>query len=155
MPGPGEYVPDPTEGITRPEDLPQPVLQRRTRCRRKCRCPKCGHKAFLNKRVVRRLHDLGDAVAGRPRDLELEFGQYHCTRCGSFFGADTADLAPKGAQYTHRVIQRAVRSVVEDGLPYREASWRMWRDFRVFVPFATIQNWVEAAGEKGARARTG
>jgi hypothetical protein len=38
--------------------------------------------------------------------------------------------------------------VVEDGLPYRAVSWHLWRDHRVFVPFATIQNWVEAAGEK-------
>jgi len=38
--------------------------------------------------------------------------------------------------------------VIEDGLPYRAASWHLWRDHRVFVPFATIQNWVEAAGKK-------
>src|SRR5262249_26073429 len=38
--------------------------------------------------------------------------------------------------------------VVEDGLPYRTASWHLWRDHRVFVPFATIENWVEAAGKK-------
>jgi hypothetical protein len=38
--------------------------------------------------------------------------------------------------------------VVEDGMPYRPASWHLWRDHRVFVPFATIQNWVEAAGKK-------
>jgi hypothetical protein len=42
----------------------------------------------------------------------------------------------------------AVRLVVEDGLPYRPASWHLWRDHRVFVPFATIQNWVEAGGKK-------
>jgi hypothetical protein len=24
----------------------------------------------------------------------------------------------------------------------------LWRDHRVFVPWATIQDWVEAAGEK-------
>jgi hypothetical protein len=49
----------------------------------------------------------------------------------------------------------AVRLVVEDGLPYRAASWHLWRDHRVFVPFATIQNWVEAAGKKGgARSRS-
>jgi hypothetical protein len=42
--------------------------------------------------------------------------------------------------------------VVEDGLPYRTASWQLWRDYRVFVPYATIQNWVEAAGKKGRRA---
>jgi hypothetical protein len=38
--------------------------------------------------------------------------------------------------------------VVEDGLPDRTASWHLWRDHRVFVPFTTIQHWVEAAGEK-------
>jgi hypothetical protein len=41
---------------------------------------------------------------------------------------------------------------VEDGLPYRAASWHLWRDHRIFVPFATIQNWVEAAGEKSRTA---
>ncbi|MBY0230342.1 MAG: hypothetical protein K2W96_13745 [Gemmataceae bacterium] len=41
-----------------------------------------------------------------------------------------------------------VRLVVEDGMPYRDASWHLWRDHRVFAPYATIQNWVEAAGEK-------
>jgi hypothetical protein len=50
------------------------------------------------------------------------------------------------------VIDLAVRLVVEDGLPYRPASWHLWRDHRVFVPFATIQNWVEAGGKKGAGA---
>ncbi len=45
----------------------------------------------------------------------------------------------------------AVRLVVEDGLPYQAASWHLWRDHRVFVPFATIQNWAEAGGEKGGR----
>jgi len=155
MPGPGEYVPDPTEGVTRPEDLPQPILQRRSRSRRKYPCPTCGYRAFRNKKLKRRLHDLGDAVAGRPREMELLVSQHQCTRCGTFFNADTSDLAPPGSHYTHRVIERAVRAVVEDGLPYRAASWRMWRDQRVFVPFATIQNWVEAAGEKSPRARTG
>jgi hypothetical protein len=46
----------------------------------------------------------------------------------------------------------AVRLVVEDSLPYRPASWHLWRDHRVFVPFGTIQNWVEA-GEKKVQAR--
>jgi hypothetical protein len=62
--------------------------------------------------------------------------------------ADMFDLALPTCHYTHRVQQTAVRLVVEDGLPYRSASWHLWRDHRVFVPWATIQNWVEAAGEK-------
>lgn len=80
MAGPGEYVADATEGITRVEDLPK-------------------------------------------------------------------------SHYTHRVVTVAVRLVVEDGLPYRAASWHLWRDHRVFVPFATIQNWVEAGGKKGRATR--
>jgi hypothetical protein len=50
------------------------------------------------------------------------------------------------------VVHLAVRLVVEDGLPYRPASWHLWRDHRVFVPWATIQNWVEATGEKSPTA---
>ena len=41
--------------------------------------------------------------------------------------------------------------VIEDGLPYRAASWSLWCDHRVFVPYATIQNWVEDGGEKAQR----
>ena len=63
-----------------------------------------------------------------------------------------SDLAPLGSHYTHRVICLAVRLVVEDGLPYRAASWHLWRDHRVFAPYATIQNWVEGAGKKGGAA---
>src|SRR5262249_56829452 len=58
------------------------------------------------------------------------------------------DLAAPRAHYTHRVVALAVRLVVEDGLPYQTASWHLWRDHRVFVPFATIQNWVEARAKK-------
>jgi Transposase len=61
-----------------------------------------------------------------------------------------SDVALPGSHYTHRVVAVAVRLVVEDGLPYRAASWHLWRDHRVFVPFATIQNWVEARGKKAA-----
>ena len=61
---------------------------------------------------------------------------------------DLSDLADPGCHYTRRVVHLAVRLVVEDGLPYRPASWHLWRDHRVFVPWATIQNWVEATGEK-------
>jgi hypothetical protein len=46
----------------------------------------------------------------------------------------------------------AVRLVVEENLPYRPASGHVWRDPRELIPLATIQNWVEAGGKKGARA---
>ena len=61
------------------------------------------------------------------------------------------DLAAPGSHSTKRVVDTAVRLVIEDGLPYRAASWSLWRDHRVFVPYATIQNWVEDGG-KGTAA---
>lgn len=60
--------------------------------------------------------------------------------------------APPGGHSTHRGTQLAVRLVGEDGVPSRPTSGHLWRDHRVFVPFATIQNWVEAGGKKGARS---
>jgi transposase-like protein len=111
-------------------------------------CPLCGKRAHVNKTCGRTLHDVGDRKRDRPVDIVVRFPSYYCRRCERGFNHDTTDLAPQGTQYTHRVIDLAVRLVVEDGLPYRPASWQLWRDHRVFVPFATIQNWVEAAGEK-------
>ncbi len=46
MPGPGEYRPDPTEGITRVEDLPQPKTIGRRRNAKRHPCPRCGHRAY-------------------------------------------------------------------------------------------------------------
>ena len=147
----GEYRPDETEGIRRIEDLPQPLIVERSCNYRHLPCPQCGHSAYRNRQVVRRLHDIGDVVLGRPRDLQVVYSQHYCSRCKRYFHADTSHLAEPGSHYTHRVVALAVRLVVEDGLPYRIASWHLWRDHRVFVPFATIQNWVEAGGKKGTR----
>jgi transposase len=153
MPGPGIYVPDATEGITRVQDLPKARILKRSRnyCNR--RCPRCGRSAYRLRTARRTLHDLGDPVSGRPRDLHITYSQHRCPHCDYYFNADMLDLALPNGHYTHRVVATAVRIVVEDGLPYRSASWHLWRDHRVFVPFATIQNWVEAAGEKSRPAR--
>lgn len=153
MSGVGEYRGDPTESITRVGDLPQSILVSCQRSFRRQDCPQCRHSSFRDRTFTRALHDLGDVFKGRPRDLQLTYSQHYCTFCRSYFKADTEDLAPRGSQYTWRVIGLAVRLVVEDGLPYRAASWHLWRDHRVFVPFATIQNWTEASGEKRCRVR--
>ena len=99
----------------------------------------------------RTLHDLGNPLTGRPRELIVIYSQHYCTRCRKYFNADMTDLAAPGSHYTKRVVDTAVRLVIEDGLPYRAASWSLWRDHRVFVPYATIQNWVEDGGEKAQR----
>jgi hypothetical protein len=153
MSGPGEYVADRTEGITRVEDLPNAKVVPRSRKFLRRPCPECGRSCYRHRTMQRTLHDLGDLVAERPRDLRLTYSQHYCCKCHRYFNVDTSDLAPPKSHYTHRVVALAVRLVVEDGLPYRAASWHLWRDHRVFVPFATIQNWVEAGGEKGGAAR--
>ena len=138
--GPREYVPDPTEGITRVEDLPEPKVIPNSRNYKKRTCPRCGHSAYRLRMVTRLLHDLGDMISGRPRDLIITYSQHRCTKCNCYFNADMSDLALPKARDTHRVVAMAVRLVVEDGLPYRTASWHLWRDSRVFVPWGTIQN---------------
>ena len=42
MPGPGEYRPDPSQGITRIEDLPKPKIRCQSRNYRRRPCPRCG-----------------------------------------------------------------------------------------------------------------
>jgi hypothetical protein len=148
MSGPGEYVPDVTEGITHVEELPKPRLQRRSRNYPARRCQRCGHRAGRYAVASRTLHDLGDSTAGRPIDLVLRYSKHRCPHCRCCFSVNLSDLALPRCLYTRRVQQLAVRLVAEDGLPYQAASWHLWRDHRVFVPYATIQNWVEAAGKK-------
>lgn len=155
MPGPGFYGPDATEGITRVEDLPAPRVIERSRNYRRRLCPKGDGSAYRLRTVQRTLHDLGDPMSGHPRDLHVTYSQHRCLCCNHYFNADLSDLAVPNGHYTHRVVATAVRIVIEDGLPYRTASWHLWRDHRVFVPFATIQNWVEAAGEKRSTACRG
>jgi hypothetical protein len=150
MPGPGEYVPDVTEGITRVADLPKPRIERRSRNYPARRCHRCGHHAGRYPVASRTLHDLGDPRSGCPVDLVVTYSQHHCTHCDCYFSVELSDLALPQCLYTRRVQQLAVRLVAEDGLPYQAASWHLWRDHRVFVPYATIQNWIEAAGGKKA-----
>ena len=151
MPVPGRFVSDNTEGITCAEDLPSPLVTPRSRNYPRRACPQCGRSAYRLRTQLRRLHDLGDPISGRPRELHVRYSQHRCVGCNSYFNAEMMDLALPKSHYTHRVVHTAVRLVVEDGLPYRAASWHLWRDHRVFVPFATIQNWVEAGGKKGRR----
>jgi hypothetical protein len=148
MLGPGEYVPDVTEGITRVEDLPKPRIERRSRNYPARRCRRCGRRAGRYAVASRTLHDLGDPRSDRPVDLAVTYSKHWCRHCGCYFCVDLSDLALPKCLYTRRVQQLAVRLVAEDGLPYQAASWHLWRDHRVFVPYATIQNWVEAAGGK-------
>lgn len=101
---------------------------------------------FRNRTGERVPHNVGDLAVGR--DVHIVYSPHHCTRCRKYFNADMSNYALPKAHYTHRVVALAVRRVVEDGLPDQAASWHLWSDHRVFVPYATIQNWVEAGLNK-------
>ena len=112
MAGPGEYVADVTEGITRVEDLPKPKVASRSRNFSHRPCPECGHSCYRKRTFERTLHDVGDLVSGRPRNIRLTYSQHYCCKCESYFNADTSDLALPKSRYTHRVVTVAVRLVV-------------------------------------------
>ena len=75
MPGPGEYRPDPSQGITRIEDLPKPKIRCQSRNYRRRPCPRCGQSAYRDRRVRRTLHDLGNPLTGRPRELIVIYSE--------------------------------------------------------------------------------
>jgi hypothetical protein len=148
MLGPGAYCPDPTEGITRLADLPKPrVVQQSRNCKHRP-CPRCGKSSYRDRVFTRTLHDVGELISGRPRDIALTYSQHDGCKCRKYCNADASDLAPPQSQYTHRVMGLTIRLVVEDGFPYEAARWHLWRDHRVCVPYATLQHWVEAGGKK-------
>lgn len=138
--------------IIKPEDLPKPVLEQRSRNYRRRKCPICGQGCYRDSKGRRLLHDLGDSRSGRPHDIELIYSKHRCERDKIYFNANMSDLAPAGSCYTQRVISLAIRLVIEDGLPLRSASWHLWRDHLVYVPFGTVQNWMERAGKKRRRS---
>jgi hypothetical protein len=148
--GPGEYRPDPTEGIQRVEDLPKAKIVKQSRNYTHCACPRCGCSAYRDQVFLRLLHDVGDLVSGRPRELQVTYSQHYCTACRHYFPADLSDLAPPRGHYTHRVVTLAVRVVVEDGLPYRAASWHTPPAKQVRVSGATI-----GCSSPSPRSRTG
>ncbi len=72
--GPGQYLPDSTVGIPRPEDLPPAKIVLRSRNHKNRPCPHCGRSCFRHGVATRILHDVGDLVSGRPRDIHSELG---------------------------------------------------------------------------------
>ena len=102
--GPGEYVPDPTEGIVDIKDLPRPQLVAYSRNHEHTPCPRCDHLAYRHKSGQRTLHDLGDLSTGCPVDLLVTYSSHYCSQCRKHFNIDLSDVAPPGGHYTHRVI---------------------------------------------------
>lgn len=98
MLGPGAYCPDPTEGITRPEDLPKPRVVQQSRNFTHRPCPRCGKSCYRDRVFTRALHDVGDLISGRPREIALTYSQHYCCKCRKYFNADASALAPSKSQ---------------------------------------------------------
>ena len=58
MSGPGQYLADPTAGITRPEELPPARIIRRSRNFQHRSCPACGKRCYRHDTCTRVLHDV-------------------------------------------------------------------------------------------------
>jgi transcription elongation factor Elf1 len=145
---PGAYRPDATEGIDNIHDLPTPHRRKQQRNRQFAHCPHCQKRSPRRRTVKRLLRDIGNHETGKPVEIEFTCSVHRCCDCEKYFNIDITDIAEPGSLYTKRVVDMAIRYVIEDGSPLRDACWRLWRDHRVFVPFSTIQNWIEAAGKK-------
>jgi hypothetical protein len=117
MDRPGDPVPGATEGITRLEDMPLAHLERPGRNDYRRQCPLCGRSAPRRDEGGRILHDLGHARTGRPIDIAIPYSKPRCIDGRQRFNADMSDLALPGRHQPHRVQQRGLRPVVEDGLP--------------------------------------
>lgn len=52
---------------------------------------------------MRSVHDVGELIVGRPRDIEITYSQHRCSKCKLFFSADTSEYASPKSLYTHLV----------------------------------------------------
>jgi transposase-like protein len=61
--------------------------------------------------------------------------------------APELDFVDKGGRFTKRAKQKAIASVIEDGVPLERVPQRMWRDFHVRVAKSSVYEWVHAEAE--------
>src|SRR5690242_17797937 len=76
-------------------------------------CPRCDKACFQHAVYTRVLHDVGDLVAGRPRDIHLTYSRHRCTRCNKFFNADMSNCA----------LPKAITPIASLPCP-SDSSWR-------------------------------
>ena len=75
--GPGEYVQDPTAGITDVKNLQPPKIVLPSYNYQREPCPHCGHRAYRHQQGQRMLHDLGDLCSGRAT-MSIDWSCFMC-----------------------------------------------------------------------------
>jgi Transposase, Mutator family len=106
-------------------------------------CPQCDEPA-------RRVWDVNraaiDVNLDHPVVLLVVVSVHRCPRCGRHFRAQPPFLRPD-ATYTNRVVETAVASVVEAGMPMTRVARRLARDFWVRPSEAMLRRWGRSQAE--------
>jgi hypothetical protein len=118
-----------------------PCTIRRVRCSLpEVACPWCAEPA-------RRVWDVSrtaiDIDLGNPVLLLVTVSVHRCVGCKRHFRAQPPFLRPD-ATYTNRVVEKAVVSVVEDGMAMTRVARRLARDFWVRPSEAMVRHWCRA-----------
>jgi transposase/transposase-like protein len=77
-----------------------------------------------------------------PVLVHVTVSVHYCASCSHYFRVQPPFLRP-GAIYTNQVVERAVRSVYEDGMAMRRVTTRMARDFWVQPSEGIIREWCQ------------
>jgi hypothetical protein len=106
-------------------------------------CPQCEEPA-------RRVWDVSrtaiDVDLDHPVLLLVTVSVHRCQGCGRHFRAQPPFLRPD-ATYTIRVVEKAVASVVEDGMAMTRVASRLARDFWVRPSEGMVRRWCRANAE--------
>ena len=89
----------------------------------------------------RTLHDLGNPLTGRPRELIVIYSQHCCTRCRKYYDADMTDLAAPGSHST-------------SALSTRPSAWSSRTAYRITPPVGACGA-ITASSFLTPRSRTG
>lgn len=108
-------------------------------------CPACGSTTRCKRGYYIHPQDIN---LEKPTVLQVYREVRECCNkgCGERFTPEL-DFVDKDGRFTRRAKQKAIASVVEDGMPLGRVPQRMWRDFHVRVAKSTVFEWVQAEAE--------
>ncbi len=109
----------------------------------KCPCPNCKidrSRQWIAKRCAIDIDSNGQTL------LKINIGVYFCTSCKKYYRFQPNYLKPR-ALFSNRVMNIAVASIIEDGMPICKVSARLKRDFGLVVSESSIREWVSKHSE--------
>ncbi len=110
---------------------------------KKCGCAQCGKRA---KRHDTHRHDFFDVGIDETVLVVANVGLYRCT-CGHRFTYPLSEAPPRG-DYSYRVRQKGLESLVNDSMTLGQTRERLWRDFHVIVSIGILHAWHVSTGLK-------